>query len=73
MDITPALKVGRFAQLTPGDLFIFAHDSGSCVALKVVDPANDGDELILTLGPRFPACHYRSDSNRPRRRDGRLV
>ncbi len=56
MDTAPALKIDRFAQLAPGDLFIFAHDIGSCVALKVVDPANDGDELILPLGPVFPAA-----------------
>jgi hypothetical protein len=55
MDITPKLKVDRFAQLASGDLFIFTHENGSCVALKVEDPANDGDKLILPLGPTFPA------------------
>lgn len=55
MKVQPVLKVDRFAQLAPGDLFIFNHNNGSCMALKVADPANDGDKLILPLGPTFPA------------------
>jgi hypothetical protein len=54
MDIIPKLNIDRFAQLSAGDLFIFAHDAGACVAIKVMDPNSDGDTLVLPLGPAFP-------------------
>jgi hypothetical protein len=59
MKVESMLKIDRFAQLAPGDLFIFIHKNESCVALKVVDPTNDGDKFILPLGPTFPAATYR--------------
>ena len=54
MQIDPDIKVIRFAQLEPGDLFIYPHGEGSCVGMKIVDPTRDGDELLLLLGPKFP-------------------
>jgi hypothetical protein len=55
MIITPKLKIDRFAQLQAGDLFIFVHKNGPCVALKVEDPANGGDTFIVPLGHLFPS------------------
>jgi hypothetical protein len=54
METTPKVRIDRFAQLSPGDLFIFAHENGMCVAIKVVDPANDDDMLVIPLGSTFP-------------------
>jgi hypothetical protein len=55
MRMDPKVGVMRFEQLSPGDLFIYPYDEGSCVAMKVVDPTSDGDILMLPLGPMYPA------------------
>ena len=52
MQLTPRLTVTRFAQLQPGDSFIYPYGDGTCVALKVKEP--DRDMLVLPLGPAFP-------------------
>jgi hypothetical protein len=52
MLITPPLTITRFAQLTPGELFLSPFRETSFVALTVVDP--DGDMLMVPLGPHFP-------------------
>jgi hypothetical protein len=54
MEVLSKLKVTRFAQTKPGDLFMFSHDSGTSVAMSVIDPANDGDKVVVVLGPDFP-------------------
>jgi hypothetical protein len=54
MQITPTVTVRRFAKLDPGDLFIYRHSGGSCIAFVVLDPTDGGDRLILPLGPTLP-------------------
>jgi hypothetical protein len=53
--VRPILKVTRFADLQHGDFFIYEHASGRSVAQKVRDPRMDYQDLILPLGPDFPA------------------
>jgi hypothetical protein len=55
MEITPSLKVTRFAQLEPGDLFIVPNGDEALVAMVAEDPTQNGEQLMLTLGPTFPA------------------
>jgi hypothetical protein len=55
MPIEPKLTITRFAQLAAGDLFIFEHPHGSCVALVASDPTQNGEKLVLSLGPSLPA------------------
>ena len=50
MKTAPALRTARFAQLKPGDLFLWP---GICVALKVYDPHAD-EHVILPIGPSMP-------------------
>ena len=52
--VEPRLRACRFSQLSAGDLFVFMHGSGSCMALKVVDPTGNDDPLIMPFGPAFP-------------------
>jgi len=52
MLIAPQLAVTRFAQLRPGDLFIYPYGEDAFVALKVMAP--DGDMLFMPMGPGFP-------------------
>jgi hypothetical protein len=54
MKIEPTLRFCRFEQLSSGDLFVYMHDDGSCIALKVEDPHQNGEKLILPFGPAFP-------------------
>ena len=54
MEVLSKPKVIRFAQTKPGDLFMFPLDSGLSVAMSVTDPANDGDKVVVVLGPDFP-------------------
>jgi hypothetical protein len=51
MEITPAFKATRFAQLKQGELFIFSSESVSAVGLAAKDPARDGDMVMIPLGP----------------------
>jgi hypothetical protein len=53
--ITPSLKVTRFAQLEPGNLFIVPNGDEALVATVAEDPTQNGERLMLTLGPTFPA------------------
>jgi len=55
MEITPKLTVTRFAQLDPGDLFIVPNGDEGFVAIVAEDPTQNGEKLMLTLGPTFPA------------------
>ena len=52
--VEPRLRACRFSQLSGGDLFVFMHGSGSCIALKVVDPTGNDDPLLMPFGPAFP-------------------
>ena len=52
--IEPKLRLCEFEELLPGDLFIYFFDNGSCVALKAEDPTQNGEKLIVPLGPTFP-------------------
>lgn len=52
MLIDPKVTVTRFAQLQPGDLFIYPSANDGFVALKVKAP--DGDMMFVPMGPRFP-------------------
>jgi len=52
---TPKLRFCRFEELVSGDLFIYMHDKGSCVALKVVDPTQNDEPLLFPFGPAFPS------------------
>jgi hypothetical protein len=54
LKIEPTLRLCEFEELLPGDLFIYFHDNGSCVALKAEDPTQNGEKLIVPLGPTFP-------------------
>lgn len=54
MEITPHFKLARFAQLEPGDLFICPNDDGAFVGIMAKDPTEEGEKLMLTLGPTFP-------------------
>lgn len=54
LKIEPKLRLCEFEELSPGDLFIYFHDNGSCVALKVEDPTQNGEKLIVPFGPAFP-------------------
>jgi hypothetical protein len=54
MPVTPALNVTRFAQLNPGELFMFRHEDGACVGFAVCDPAQNDEKLLLPLGPNLP-------------------
>lgn len=55
MKTTPSLRVTRFAQLEPGELFIYEHRGGACVGIAVKDPLREEDgNLVLPLGPSLP-------------------
>jgi hypothetical protein len=54
MEILPKLKIARFEKLEPGDLFVYPHSNGPCLALKAEDRMRNGEKLILPLGPTFP-------------------
>jgi hypothetical protein len=54
LKIEPKLRLCEFEELSPGDLFIYFHDNSSCVALKAEDPTQNGEKLIVPLGPAFP-------------------
>jgi hypothetical protein len=50
----PKVRIDRFAPLDPGDVFVYPHSGGSCLALKAVDDEANGEQLILPLGPTYP-------------------
>ena len=53
MEITPNLKVTRFALLDAGDLFI-CHGDEAFFAIAAKDPTEDGEKVMVPLGPIFP-------------------
>jgi hypothetical protein len=50
----PRLKVERFAQLEPGELFLFEHSSVRCVGFVCDYRDPDPTKLLLVLGPEYP-------------------
>lgn len=54
MQTVPAVKVTRFAKIDSGDLFIYRHAEGSSIATVAEDPTQNGEKLLLPLGPVFP-------------------
>jgi hypothetical protein len=54
MQIVPAPRITRFAQLNSGDLFFWRHGLGACVAIVAEDPTPGGEKFALPLGPEFP-------------------
>ena len=54
MDYFPKFDVTRFEQLKSGDLFFIELGGVRVVALKAIDTQNDGDKLMVLLGPNFP-------------------
>lgn len=54
MKIIPSVRIARFEQLQPGDLFVLLGHQQPCLALKTAK-AKDGDrEEMVLLGPAFP-------------------
>jgi hypothetical protein len=53
MQVSPSVRVTRFAQLAAGELIIYEHSGGSCVGMAVEDPVQ-GEKLLLPLGPNLP-------------------
>lgn len=54
MDIIPPVKVARFEQLEPGDLFIFMDRVEKSYAIKTQQPRNGDRSQMVLLGPVFP-------------------
>lgn len=54
MKRTPKVTIDRFAKLNPGDIFVYLHSGGSCLALKVVAEDDSNAQLVLPLGPIYP-------------------
>jgi hypothetical protein len=54
MEVFPQLTVERFEQLKPGELFFVELLETKMVALKAIDKEQDGDKLMILLGPSFP-------------------
>lgn len=54
MEIFPPVKVTRFEQLKPGDLFIYPDKRQSCFAIKVEKQSADDSSGMVVLGPNFP-------------------
>ena len=50
----PELRVTRFAQLEPGDLFLWRNEESASVGIVAVDPTENDRKLVLSLGPYFP-------------------
>jgi hypothetical protein len=55
MQSNPPLRVTRFAQLSPGDLFILRRRDERYVGLVVHDSTEDGQTLLLPIGPTLPS------------------
>lgn len=54
MNIKPALTIEKFENLSPGDLFIFDWGTDSSVAIKIINPMENGRVLNLLIGPGEP-------------------
>lgn len=54
MQAKPELRVSRFAQLDSGDLFLWREEERASVGIVAVDPTENDQKLILSLGPDFP-------------------
>ena len=54
MNVLPKLQIMRTAQANAGDLVMCPFNDEMCLAMSLVDPANDGDRALAILGPDFP-------------------
>jgi hypothetical protein len=55
MQIEPGVTVARFEQLSPGRSLHLSPGRGIVCRHEVEDPTRDGDQLMLVMGPAFPA------------------
>jgi hypothetical protein len=53
MEIVPSVKVARFEQLEPGELFIYLDGKQTFYALKTQQPASGDRSTMVLLGPSF--------------------
>jgi hypothetical protein len=54
MEIVPPVRVTRFEQLEPGELFIYFDTNHKFYALKTQRPATGDRSTMVILGPSFP-------------------
>lgn len=54
MEIVPSVRVTRFEQLEPGELFIYMDGTHTFYALKTQPPATGDKSTMVVLGPSFP-------------------
>ena len=53
MEIVPPVRVARFEQLEPGELFIYFDAKQTLYALKTQQPASGDRSAMVLLGPSF--------------------
>jgi hypothetical protein len=53
MEVVPSVKVTRFEQLEPGELFLHLDGRHSFYALKTAPPVNGDRSEMVMLGPSF--------------------
>lgn len=51
MNIKPSFITAKFLDLSPGDLFIFHYGNFKCPAIRLIDPATNGRDMMIALGP----------------------
>jgi hypothetical protein len=54
MEIVPPVRVTRFEQLEPGELFIYIDRNHTFYALRTLPPATGDKSTMVVLGPSFP-------------------
>jgi hypothetical protein len=54
MQALPSVKIERYEQLKPGDLFSFRHHKTTSFALKCAKNRDGDPEEMVILGPHFP-------------------
>jgi hypothetical protein len=54
MQMSLPVRITRFAQLSSGDLFMYRHSGGPCVGFVAENPLENGEKLVLPLGPEIP-------------------
>jgi hypothetical protein len=53
MDVVPPVRVSRFEQIEPGELFLYMDGRHTFYALKTAPPANGDRSKMVLLGPTF--------------------
>ena len=54
MNIIPPVKIERFEQLQPGDLFVYMNEGAGCFALKLERERDNDPNKMVFIGPDFP-------------------